>query len=69
METHELRLTMSLNEAGQCHLAIYATDVDGQWFLVEDWTCDTPAERSDALELVFADVHTWLTFAGEMLPA
>lgn len=69
METHELRLTMSLNEAGQCHLAIYATDAHGQWFLVEDWTCDNAQERQDALELVHADISTWLTFAGEMLPA
>lgn len=69
MEEHELRFTLSTNEAGQLHLAIYCTDRVGQWFLLEDWTCDTPAERHDALDLAVKDIDTWLTFAGDAIPA
>jgi hypothetical protein len=69
METHELRLTLSRNEAEQMHLAIYATDAAGQWQLVDDWTCDDRQERQEAMAMLSDDVNAWLTFGGSLLPA
>lgn len=65
---HELRLELSVTPANQAHLALFVTDRDGQWFLLEDWTAE-PTCRNVVVDEASSMVSDWLAFGGQLLPA
>lgn len=61
MTTFELRIEVTLEPASpEEGIGVYATDAEGQWFLVDTW--HTMAERSKALaiEEAMGFVSDWL---------
>jgi hypothetical protein len=66
---YEIRIEATVSGAEQLHLAMFATDERGQWFLLDDWTADDRQERNEAKADALDMVQTWLCFSGALLPA
>lgn len=66
--TYELRIELTqLSEGPPIHVALYATDAQGQWMLVDDWTPEHSRDREATVSELVDQVSTWLYFGGKAL--
>lgn len=70
LATHELRVELTvLGDGTAIHIGLFATTLDGQWFLLDDWDATTPKQQGYAAAQLSQMVEDWTIFGGHPLPA